>query len=165
MQIINWIDTFMTPIVWFINLSHKVFQILTSPRAKQIYKAIVLFIGILFVATALGFAKTLQMAFISASKAFIEALEFSVSTEILTVEESEPVTSETQTAILTVEESALPMAEAIIPDSIRSLRKAATAKGIANASRMKKSDLLVALSYSGDILSNPTQAEEAITSL
>ena len=165
MQIINWIDTFMTPIVWFINLSHKVFQILTSPRAKQIYKAIVLFISILCIAIALGFAKTLQMAFISASEAFVEALELSVSTEILTVKESEPVTPEIQTAILTVKESEPPMPETIVPDSVRSLRKAATAKGIANASRMKKADLLVALSYSGDILSNPTQAEEAITSL
>jgi len=131
MQIINWIDTFMTPIVWFIDLSQKVFQILTSDRTKQVYKAIALFIGILCAAIILGFAKTTQIAFVSAFEAFIEALEIpEASTEILIVQESEPLTP-----------------ESIAPDlRVRSLRKAATAKGISHAGRMKKADLLVALS-------------------
>ena len=136
MQIINWIDTFMIPIVWFIDLSQRVFQILSSDRAKQVYKAIALFIGILCVSIILGFAKTIQIAFVSASEVFIEALEMpETSTEILTVQKSEPLTS-----------------ESIVSDlRVRSLRKAATAKGIPNACRMKKADLLVALSYSGGI--------------
>ena len=42
--------------------------------------------------------------------------------------------------------------EGVVSDlRVRSLRKAATAKGIPNACRMKKADLLVALSYSGGI--------------
>ena len=137
MQIINWIDTFMTPIVWFIDLSQRVFQILTSDRAKQVYKAIALFIGILCVSIILGFAKTIQIAFVSASEVFIEALEMpETSTEILTVQKSEPLTS-----------------ESIVSDlRVHSLRKAATAKGIPNAGRMKKAALLAALFPSGNIL-------------
>ena len=171
MQIINWIDTFMTPIVWFIDLSQRVFQILTSDRAKQVYKAIALFIGILCVAIILGFAKTIQIAFVSASEAFIEALEMpETSTEILTVQESEPLTPETQTEILivqksessipetsteilTVQTSELLMPESIVSDlRVHSLRKAATAKGIPNAGRMNKAALLAALFPSGNIL-------------
>jgi hypothetical protein len=174
MQIINWIDTFMTPIVWFIDLSQRVFQVLSSDRAKQVYKAIVLFIGILCVAIILGFAKTIQIAFISASEAFIEALEIpeasteilivqeskllmaGTKTEILTVQESKPLTPESSTEILTVQKSEPLMPESIAPDlRVHSLRKAATAKGISNAGRMKKADLLVALSYSGGIPCQP----------
>jgi hypothetical protein len=170
MQIINWIDTFMTAIVWFIDLSYKVFQVLTSDRAKQVYKAIALFIGILCVAIILGFAKTIQIAFVSASEAFIEALEIpevpteilivqesellmpEAPTEILTVQESKPLTPEAPTEILTVQTSEPLMPESIVPDlRVHSLRKAAMAKGISNAGRMKKADLLVALSYSGGI--------------
>ena len=133
MQIINWIDTFMTPIIWFIDLSQRVFQVLTSDRAKQVYKAIALFIGILCVSIILGFAKTIQIAFLSAFEAFIEALEIpEASTEILIVQKSEPLTP-----------------EPIVPDlRVHSLRKAAMEKGIPNAGRMKKADLLVALSHS-----------------
>ena len=140
MQIINWIDTFMIPIVWFIDLSQRVFQILSSDRAKQVYKAIALFIGVLCIAIILGFAKTIQIAFVSASEAFIEALEMpETSREILTVQESESL-----------------MPESIAPDlRVHSLRKAATAKGISNAGRMKKADLLVALSHSGGIPCQP----------
>lgn len=150
MQIINWIDTFMIPIVWFIDLSQTVFQVLSSDKAKQVYKAIALFIGVLCIAIVLGFAKTIQIAFVSASEAFIEALEMpETSTEILTVQESEPLTPETQTEILTVQESELLTPESIVPDlRVHSLRKAAMAKGIPNAGRMKKADLLVALSHS-----------------
>jgi len=170
MQIINWIDTFMTPIVWFINLSQRVFQILVSDRAKQVYKAIVLFIGVLCVAIILGFAKTIQIAFVSAFEAFIEALEIpeasteilivqesellgaETQTEILTVQKSEPLTAEAPTEILTVQKSEPLMPESIVPDlRVHSLRKTAMAKGISNAGRMKKADLLVALSYSGGI--------------
>ena len=75
MQIINWIDTFMIPIVWFIDLSQRVFQVLSSDRAKQVYKAISLFIGVLCIAIVLGFAKTLQIALVAAHEAFVEALE------------------------------------------------------------------------------------------
>jgi hypothetical protein len=174
MQIINWIDTFMIPIVWFIDLSQRVFQVLSSERAKQVYKAIALFIGILCVAIILGFAKTIQIAFISASEAFIEALEIpeasteilivqeskllmaGTKTEILTVQESKPLTPESSTEILTVQKSEPLMPESIAPDlRVHSLRKAATAKGISNAGRMKKADLLVALSYSGGIPCQP----------
>ena len=184
MQIINWIDTFMTAIVWFIELSQRAFQVLTSDRAKQVYKAIALFIGILCVAIILGFAKTIQIALVSAFEAFIEALEIpetsteilivqeskllmaEAPTEILTVQESESSIPETSTEILTVQESESLMAESpteiltvqksepltpesIVPDlRVHSLRKAATAKGIPNAARMKKAELLVALSRS-----------------
>ena len=153
MQIINWIDTFMTPIVWFIDLSQRVFQVLTSDRAKQVYKAIVLFIGTLCVTIILGFAKTIQIALASAFEAFIEALEIpEASTEILIVQESKLLMAGTKTEILTVQESKPLTPESIAPDlRVRSLRKAATAKGISNAGRMKKADLLVALSYSGGI--------------
>ena len=184
MQIINWIDTFMTAIVWFIDLSQRVFQVLTSDRAKQVYKAIALFIGILCVAIILGFAKTIQIAFVSAFEAFIEALEIpetsteilivqeskllmaeapteiltvqksessipEASTEILTVQKSEPLTPESPTEILTVQKSEPLMPDPIVPDlRVHSLRKAATAKGIPNAARMKKAELLLALSRS-----------------
>jgi hypothetical protein len=170
MQIINWIDTFMTPIVWFIDLSQRVFQVLSSDRAKQVYKAIVLFIGTLCVTIILGFTKTIQIALASAFEAFIEALEIpEASTEILIVQESKLLMPESPTEILTVQESKLLMPESpteiltvqksepltpepIVPDlRVHSLRKAATAKGISNAGRMKKADLLVALSYSGGI--------------
>jgi hypothetical protein len=170
MQIINWIDTFMTAIVWFIELSQRAFQVLTSDRAKQVYKAIVLFIGTLCVTIILGFTKTIQIALASAFEAFIEALEIpEASTEILIVQESKLLMPESPTEILTVQESKLLMPESpteiltvqksepltpepIVPDlRVHSLRKAATAKGISNAGRMKKADLLVALSYSGGI--------------
>ena len=154
MQIINWIDTFMTPIVWFIDLSQRVFQILSSDRAKQVYKAIALFIGVLCVSIILGFAKTIQIAFVSASEAFIEALEIpEASTEILTVQKSELLMPEAPTEILTVQTSEPLTSESIVSDlRVRSLRKAATAKGIPNAGRMKKAALLAALFPSGDIL-------------
>ena len=154
MQIINWIDTFMTPIVWFIDLSQRVFQILSSDRAKQVYKAIALFIGILCVSIILGFAKTIQIAFVSASEVFIEALEIpEASTEILTVQKSEPLMPEAPTEILTVQKSEPLTSESIVSDlRVHSLRKAATAKGIPNAGRMKKAALLAALFPSGDIL-------------
>ena len=154
MQIINWIDTFMIPIVWFIDLSQRVFQILSSDRAKQVYKAIALFIGILCVSIILGFAKTIQIAFVSASEVFIEALEIpEASTEILTVQKSEPLMPEAPTEILTVQTSEPLTSESIVSDlRVRSLRKAATAKGIPNAGRMKKAALLAALFPSGDIL-------------
>jgi hypothetical protein len=184
MQIINWIDTFMTAIVWFIDLSQRAFQVLTSDRAKQVYKAIVLFIGILCVSIILGFAKTIQIAFVSAFEAFIEALEMPEASteilivqeskllmpeapaEILTVQKSESSSSESSTEILTVQESESSSPESpaeiltvqksepltpdpIVPDlRVHSLRKAATAKGIPNAGRMKKAELLVALSRS-----------------
>jgi hypothetical protein len=174
MQIINWIDTFMTLIVWFIDLSQRVFQILVSDRAKQVYKAIALFIGVLCVAIILGFAKTIQIALVSAFEAFIEALEIpeasteilivqesellgaETQTEILTVQKSEPLTAVAPTEILTVQKSEPLMPESIVPDlRVHSLRKAATAKGISNAGRMKKADLLVALSHSGGIPCQP----------
>lgn len=154
MQIINWIDTFMIPIVWFIDLSQRVFQILTSDRAKQVYKAIALFIGVLCIAIVLGFAKTIQIAFVSASEAFIEALEIpEASTEILTVQKSELLMPEAPTEILTVQKSEPLTSESIVSDlRVHSLRKAATAKGIPNAGRMKKAALLAALFPSGNIL-------------
>ena len=137
MQIINWIDTFMIPIVWFIDLSQRVFQVLSSDRAKQVYKAIALFIGVLCIAIVLGFAKTLQIALVAAHEAFVEALEIPQKPiEILTVQESEP-----------------PKPEPTTPDlRVRTLRKTATARGIPNAGRMKKADLLLALSHSEVLL-------------
>ena len=147
MQIINWIDTFIAPIAWFITMSQKSRQTLTSPRAQQVYKAIVLFIGVLCIAIVLGVAKTIQISFLAASEAFIEALSTpEESTEILRVQEFEPISQE-PTEILTVQET-----EPIVPDlRVRTLRKTATAKGIPNAGRMKKADLLTALSQIGDI--------------
>ena len=141
MQMINWIDTFISPIAWFITTSHKIYQILTSPRAQQVYKAIVLFIGVLCIATVLGIAKTIQISVLAASEAFMEALATpEESTEILIVQKSEPISQKT-TEILTVQET-----ESIVPDlRVRTLRKTATAKGIPNAGRMKKADLLTAL--------------------
>ena len=142
MQIINWIDTFIAPIVWFITMSQKAYQILISSRAQQVYKAIVLLIGILCIAIVLGIAKTIQISVLAASEAFVEALAIpEESTEILIVQESEPI-SQKKTEILTVQEI-----EPIVPDlRVRTLRKTATARGIPNAGRMKKADLLTALS-------------------
>ena len=142
MQMINWIDTFIAPIVWFITMSHKAYQILTSPRAQQVYKASVLFIGVLCIAIVLGVAKTIQISVLAASEAFMEALATPEEpTEILIVQETEPISQKT-TEILTVQET-----EPIVPDlRVRTLRKTATAKGIPNAGRMKKADLITALS-------------------
>ena len=148
MQMINGIDTFIAPIAWFITMSHKAHQILTSPRAQQVYKAIVLFIGVLCIAIVLGVAKTIQISVLAASEAFMEALATpEESTEILIVQESAPISQEPM-EILTVQEI-----EPIVPDlRVRTLRKTATAKGIPNAGRMKKADLLTALSQIGDTL-------------
>ena len=142
MQMINWIDTLIAPIAWFITISQRAHQILTSPRAQQVYKAIALFIGVLCIAIVLGVAKTIQISFLAASEAFMEALAIpEESTEILTVQEPEPIFQE-PTEILTVQKP-----EPIVPDlRVRTLRKTATAKGIPNAGRMKKADLLIALS-------------------
>ena len=142
MQMINWIDTFIAPIAGFITMSHKTYQILTSSRAQQVYKAIVLFIGVLCIAVVLGVAKTIQISVLAASEAFVEALAIpEESTEILIVQESAPI-SQGPMEILTVQET-----EPIVPDlRVRTLRKTATAKGIPNAGRMKKADLLTALS-------------------
>ena len=147
MQIINWIDTFIAPIAWFITMSQKSCQTFTSPRAQQVYKAIVLFISVLCIAIILGIAKTIQISVLAASEAFVEALVTpEESTEILIVQESEPISQE-PTEILTVQKS-----EPIVPDlRVRTLRKTATAKGIPNAGRMKKADLLTALSQTGGI--------------
>ena len=147
MQMINGIDTFITPIAWFITMSHKAYQILTSPRAQQVYKAIVLFIGVLCIAIVLGVAKTIQISVLAASEAFVEALAIPEEPmEILTVQKSEPISQKT-TEILTVQET-----EPIVPDlRVRTLRKTAIAKGIPNAGRMKKADLLTALSQIGGI--------------
>ena len=104
MQMINWIDTFISPIAWFITMSQKSHQILTSPRAQQVYKAIVLFIGILCIAIVLGVAKTIQISVLAASEAFVEALATpEESTEILIVQESAPISQEPM-EILTVQE-------------------------------------------------------------
>ena len=147
MQIINWIDTFIAPIAWFITMSHKAYQILTSHRAQQFYKAIVLFIGVLCIAIVLGVAKTIQMSFLAASEAFMEALATpEESTEILIVQESEHISQE-PVEILIVQET-----KPIVPDlRVRTLRKTAAAKGIPHAGRMKKADLLIALSQTGGI--------------
>ena len=147
MQMINWIDTFIAPIAWFITISQRAHQILTSPRAQQVYKAIVLFIGVLCIAIVLGIAKTIQISVLAASEAFIEALATpEESTEIFIVQKSESISQE-PTEILIVQES-----ESIVPDlRVRTLRKTATAKGIPNAGRMKKADLLTALSQTGGI--------------
>ena len=146
MQMINWIDTFIAPIIWFIAMSHKLYQILTSPGAQQVYKAIVLFIGVLCIAIVLGIAKTIQISVLAASEAFVEALAIPEEPmEILIVQESEHISQEPE--MLTVQET-----EPLVPDlRVRTLRKTATAKGIPNAGRMKKADLLIALSQIGGI--------------
>lgn len=88
----------------------------------------------LCIAIVLGFAKTLQIAFVTASEAFVEALEIP----------QEPA------EILIVQESESPKIEPIAPDlRVHTLRKTATAKGIPNAGRMKKADLLTSLSHVG----------------
>ena len=147
MQMINWIDTFIAPIAWFITMSQKSYQTLTSPRAQQVYKAIVLFMGVLCIAIVLGVAKTIQISVLAASEAFMEALETPEEPiEMLIVQESEHISQE-RTEMLTVQKS-----EPIVPDlRVRTLRKTATAKGIPNAGRMKKADLLTALSQTGGI--------------
>ena len=98
----------------------------------------------LCIAIVLGVAKTIQISVLAASEAFVEALAIpEESTEILIVQETEPISQKT-TEILTVQET-----EPIVPDlRVRTLRKTATAKGIPNAGRMKKADLLTALSFS-----------------
>ena len=147
MQIINWIDTFISPIAWFITMSQRAYQTLTSPRAQQVYKAIVLFIGVLCIAIVLGVAKTIQISVLAASEAFMETLVTPEEPmEMLIVQESEHISQE-PIEMLTVQET-----EPLVPDlRVRTLRKTATAKGIPNAGRMKKADLLTALSQIGDI--------------
>ena len=94
MEMINSIDTFIAPIVWFITMSQRAYQTLTSPRAQQVYKAIVLFIGVLCIAIVLGIAKTIQISFL----------------EILIVQESEHISQE-PIEILTAQET-----EPIVPN-------------------------------------------------
>ena len=147
MQMINWIDTLIAPIAWFITMSRKVYQTLTSPRAQQVYKAIILFIGVLCIAIVLGITKTIQISFLVASEAFVEVLAIPEEPmEMLIVQESEHISQE-PIEMLIVQEP-----EPIVPDlRVRTLRKTATAKGIPNAGRMKKADLLTALSQTGGI--------------
>jgi hypothetical protein len=143
MEVINTLDTIVSPIDWLIPHSQMVIKVLTSDQTKRWVRAIVLFLSVLVVLFLVGMVKTLQISLQVAIQEFESALQDQSPAEISNAQKNEG-------AVALEISNAQKMDDiepiAIVRDTrIRSLRKEASQQGIRNVSRMSKAELLVAL--------------------
>ena len=144
MEVINTLDTLVSPIDWLIPQGKSLFKALTSEKMQRRVRAIVLFLLVLVLLFIVGVIKTIQISLQLAYEEFESALRDLEPVEILNSQESEPVEEISNSQKTDDLEPTSPIA--IVRDMrIRSLRKEASQQGIRNASRMSKADLLTAL--------------------
>ena len=151
MEVINTLDTLVSPIDWLIPQGKSLFKALTSEKMQRKVRAIVLFLLVLVLLFIVGMIKTIQISLQLAYEEFESALRDLEPVEILNSQESEPV-EEISNSQKTDDIELTPTIAAVVRDTrIRALRKEASKQGIRNASRMKKEDLLMALQNSVQI--------------
>ena len=148
MEVINTLDTLVSPIDWLVPQGKSLFKTLTSKKMQRRVRAIVLFLSVLVLLFLVGVIKTIQISLQLAYQEFESALRDVEPVEISNSQESEPV-EEISNAQKTDDIESTPPIAAVVRDTrIRALRKEASQQGIRNASRMKKEDLLMALQNS-----------------
>ena len=151
MEVINTLDTLVSPIDWLVPQGKSLFKTLTSKKMQRRVRAIVLFLSVLVLLFLVGVIKTIQISLQLAYQEFESALRDVEPVEISNSQESEPV-EEISNAQKTDDIESTPPIAAVVRDTrIRALRKEASQQGIRNASRMKKEDLLMALQNSVQI--------------
>ena len=145
MEVINTLDTLVSPIDWLIPQGKSLFKMLTSEKMQRKVRAIVLFLLVLVLLFIVGVIKTIQILLQLAYEEFESALRELEPVEISNSQESEPV-EEISNSQKTDDIELTPTIAAVVRDTrIRSLRKEATQQGIRNASRMTQAELLIAL--------------------
>ncbi len=147
MEVINTLDTLVSPIDWLIPQGKSLFKVLTSEKMQRKVRAIVLFLLVLVLLFIVGMIKTIQISLQLAYEEFESALRDLEPVEILNAQESEPV-EEISNSQKTDDIELTPTIAVVRDTRIRTLRKEASQQGIRNASRMKKADLLMALQNS-----------------
>jgi hypothetical protein len=146
MEVINTLDTIVSPIDWLIPHSQMVIKVLTSDQTKRRVRAIVLFLSVLVVLFLVGMVKTLQISLQVAIQEFESALQEQDPVKISNSQENEGTTALEISNAQKMDDLGPPSPIAIVRDTrIRSLRKEASQQGIRNVSRMTKAELLVAL--------------------
>ena len=150
MEVINTLDTLVSPIDWLIPQGKSLFKMLTSEKMQRKVRAIVLFLLVLVLLFIVGMIKTIQISLQLAYQEFKSALRELEPVEISNSQESEPV-EEILNSQKTDDIELTPTIAVVRDTRIRALRKEASQQGIRNASRMKKEDLLMALQNSVQI--------------
>jgi hypothetical protein len=146
MEVINLLDTFMSPIDWIIPQSQILFNVLTSEQTTRRVRAIVLFLSVLVMLFLVGMVKTIQVALQVAIQEFESALQNQAPVEISNSQKNEGVAALEISNSQEMDDLESPSPIAIVRDTrIRSLRKEASQQGIRNVSRMSKAELLVVL--------------------
>jgi hypothetical protein len=143
MEVINMLDTIVSPIDWIIPPTQALLKTITSDQMKRRVRAIVLFLSVLLVLFLVGMVKTIQISLQVAIQEFESALQAQAPVEISNSQKNEG-------AVALEISNAQKMDDiepiALVRDTrIRSLRKEARQQGIRNVSRMSKAELLVVL--------------------
>jgi hypothetical protein len=146
MEVINMLDTFLSPIDWLIPQVQTFLQTITSDPMKRRVRAIVLFLSVLLVLFLVGMVKTIQISLQVAIQEFESALQDQAPVEISNAQNNEDAVALEISNAQKMDALEPPLPIAIVRDTrIRSLRKEASQQGIRNVSRMSKADLLVVL--------------------
>ncbi len=146
MEVINMLDTIVSPIDWLIPPTQSLLKTITSDQMKRRVRAIVLFLSVLVVLFLVGMVKTLQISLQVAIQEFESALQDQSPVEISNSQKNEGTTALQISNSQKMDALGPPSPIAIVRDTrIRSLRKEASQQGIRNVSRMSKAELLVAL--------------------
>jgi hypothetical protein len=146
MEVINMLDTIVSPIDWLIPQVQALRKTITSNQMKRRVRAIVLFLSVLVVLFLVGMVKTLQISLQVAIQEFESALQDQSPAEIANSQKNEGVAALQISNSQKIDDVGPPSPIAIVRDTrIRSLRKEASQQGIRNVSRMSKAELLVAL--------------------
>ena len=146
MEVINILDTLVSPIDWLIPQSQAFFKIMTSQQMQRRVRAIVLFLSVLVVLFLLGIAKAIQISLQVAIQEFESALQDQPPVEISNFEENEGLELTEISNSQNMDDLESTPSIAVLRDTrIRSLRKEASQQGIRNVSRMSKAELLAAL--------------------
>jgi hypothetical protein len=146
MEVINTLDTLVSPIDWLIPQVQALRKTITSDQMKRRVRAILLFLSVLVVLFLVGTVKTIQISLQVAIQEFESALQAPASAEISNSQENEGVAALEISNSQKMDDLGPPSSIAIVRDTrIRSLRKEASQQGIRNVSRMSKAELLVAL--------------------
>jgi hypothetical protein len=143
MEVINVLDTIVSPIDWLIPQSQSFLKTITSEQMKRRVRAIVLFMSVLLLLLLVGMVKTIQISLQGAIQEFESALQDNAPVEISNAQKNEgPVALEISNSPKMSDIAPI----ALVRDTrIRSLRKQASQQGIRNVSRMSKAELLVVL--------------------
>ena len=91
MEVINTLDTLVSPIDWLIPQGKSLFKALTSEKMQRRVRAIVLFLSVLVLLFIVGMIKTIQISLQLAYEEFESALRELEPVEISNSQESEPV--------------------------------------------------------------------------